>query len=226
MVICPICKAKCKRVSNARGNIPTVLKFSSDYRSYICRVCRRDSKVSAAGALLSKRFREAKDRCTRPNVEAYKTHGGRGIKFRLTLCKFIRLYIHRTMNLLAIGQAPSLNRKDPNGDYEWNNIEIIDWAIHRLESYTILSDKFKVQRQATHKVCTGPCKRDLVIENFAVKKRCTDDTIYRYPYCNDCRKAIRQDKGQGERVPVPGYFAKYIKMKGWENPGWDRGLLW
>lgn len=219
--ICSMCKIDCKVMIDARGDIPTVIDNFSDYRAHICRLCRQKPEITEAAALLSKRYREAKDRCTRPGVDAYKTHGGRGIKFELELGEFLSRFMNRTMTMLSLGQAPSLNRINNDGNYSFDNIEIIDWSIHRLESYDILSKKFLGQRRATHKICTGPCKRDLFVENFSPKRKCVDNSMYRYPNCNDCRKALAQEKGQGGRTPSPGYFAKYTTMKGWENPGWD-----
>lgn len=68
-------------------------------------------------------LRCARERCGRTGHDMYKWYGGRGIKCSLT-CDDMRRLWERDKG--AQQTKPSLERKDPNGNYEFGNCEIIE----------------------------------------------------------------------------------------------------
>jgi hypothetical protein len=64
-------------------------------------------------------------RCTNPKHKHYKYYGGRGIKVCEEWMRF--------ENFLAdMGERPeglTLDRRDPNGDYEKDNCRWVEWTV-------------------------------------------------------------------------------------------------
>jgi hypothetical protein len=68
-------------------------------------------------------LRCARERCARKDHDMYKWYGGRGIHCTLTVEQMRILWIR---DKGAEQKKPSLERKDPNGNYEFDNCEIIE----------------------------------------------------------------------------------------------------
>jgi len=68
-------------------------------------------------------WRSARRRCEDPLHKSYKSHGARGIKFLLTRddCEF--LWYRDSAGSLRV---PSLDRKNPDGDYTFENCAFIE----------------------------------------------------------------------------------------------------
>jgi hypothetical protein len=64
-----------------------------------------------------KSWRSMKARCTNPNIKEYKNYGGRGIKF----CERWNGYENFLKDMGERPKGYSLERKDPNGNYEPEN---------------------------------------------------------------------------------------------------------
>ena len=68
-------------------------------------------------------YSSAEQRCNNPNKDGYKNYGGRGIKFLLSKQEIKKLWFRDKAYLL---KKPSIDRKDNNGHYEFNNCEFIE----------------------------------------------------------------------------------------------------
>jgi hypothetical protein len=72
-----------------------------------------------------KHYSSAKYRCNSPKCSSYKFYGGRGIKFLMTVEDFKFLWFRDLAWLL---KRPSIDRKDPDGNYELGNCQFIELA--------------------------------------------------------------------------------------------------
>jgi len=68
-------------------------------------------------------YRSAKDRCNNVNATGYKYYGGRGIKFLLTMKEVKKLWFRDKAFEM---KKPSLNRKNNDGNYVFENCEFIE----------------------------------------------------------------------------------------------------
>jgi hypothetical protein len=66
---------------------------------------------------------QIKSRCENPNVPCYKNYGGKGIKCLLTEQDLIKLWERDNGNEL---NRPSIDRKNPEGNYEFSNCQFIE----------------------------------------------------------------------------------------------------
>jgi len=67
----------------------------------------------------------AKQRCENKNHQSFKYYGGRGIKCFITEDEIEKLWFRDKAWLLVI---PSLDRKDNNGDYTFDNCRFIEMS--------------------------------------------------------------------------------------------------
>ncbi len=70
-------------------------------------------------------YSSARQRCTNPKSQNYPYYGGRGIKFLMTVADFKFLWFRDQAWLL---KRPSIDRKDPDGNYELSNCQFIELA--------------------------------------------------------------------------------------------------
>lgn len=63
-------------------------------------------------------------RCTNSNHASYKHYGGRGIK----VCERWRTFENFFSDVGVIPKGKSLDRTDVNGDYEPDNVRLVDWS--------------------------------------------------------------------------------------------------
>jgi len=89
-----------------------------------------------------KHYFNAKKRCRSVNADNYKYYGGRGIKFLMTKYEFETLWFRdEAYNL----EQPSIDRRDPDGHYEFSNcrfIEYIDNSLMARRSKKTFSEKY------------------------------------------------------------------------------------
>jgi len=75
-------------------------------------------------------FLNARARCNYKNCKDYPDYGGRGIKFLLSLKEIKELWFRDKAYLM---KQHSINRKDNNGDYTFENCEFIEMGINSCE---------------------------------------------------------------------------------------------
>jgi hypothetical protein len=71
-------------------------------------------------------FHKAKERCQNPKTKGYSYYGGRGVKF---------LFESFEQFFKEVGPRPkglTLDRKNPNGNYEPGNVRWADWHTQRV----------------------------------------------------------------------------------------------
>lgn len=73
----------------------------------------------------------AKQRCTNKNHKAYCWYGAKGIKYRLTTQDLKRIWRRDKAHLL---NRPSLDRINPEGDYEYQNVRFIELGANSRRS--------------------------------------------------------------------------------------------
>jgi hypothetical protein len=83
---------------------------------------------------MDKRYREnhrwivhyshAKQRCTNPKASSYKSYGGKGIKFNLTLKEVKKLWFRDKAYEM---EQPSIDRIDTYGDYTFSNCRFLEF---------------------------------------------------------------------------------------------------
>ena len=66
---------------------------------------------------------DAKQRCNNPNDPSYKSYGGRGIRFFLTVTEVKKLWFRDRAYLMKV---PSIDRKDNDGNYTYENCKFIE----------------------------------------------------------------------------------------------------
>jgi hypothetical protein len=84
----------------------------------------------------------AKQRCENPNCPFYYCYGGRGIEFHLTYDEGGKLWFRDKAYLL---KRPSINRKDNDGDYTFDNCEFIEKGLNTSERNSRVSRKSIIQ---------------------------------------------------------------------------------
>ena len=72
-------------------------------------------------------YRGAKERCTNINHIQYKNYGGRRIKFLMTIEEVKILWFRDKAYLM---KKPSIDRKENNGNYEFDNCQFIELKIN------------------------------------------------------------------------------------------------
>jgi len=88
----------------------------------------RDEKILYQRKLMLEKpwrshYFNAKNRCTNKNNQDYKTYGGRGIKFLLTMDEIKELWIRdRAFSL----HRATIDKIDNNGNYEFSNCRFIE----------------------------------------------------------------------------------------------------
>jgi len=75
-------------------------------------------------------FNHIKQRCNNPNDKRYKDWGGRGIKCLITAEELKELWFRDKAWLL---QKPSIDRKNNNGDYIFENCKFIEMSINTIK---------------------------------------------------------------------------------------------
>lgn len=78
-------------------------------------------------------------RCNNPACNKYKIYGARGIKNLLDEPQIHALWVRDRADLL---ERPSLDRIDPNGDYEFSNCQFIE-----LKENSLRSIQHRIRRQ-------------------------------------------------------------------------------
>lgn len=98
-------------------------------------ISQRETKHGLYNHPLYKRWISIKDRCYRKNSERYSNYGGRGImicdSWKNDFLSFYN-YVIQLENYNEIdfqNSTLSIDRIDNNGNYEPNNIRIVDWHI-------------------------------------------------------------------------------------------------
>ena len=112
-----ICRCDCGRIVSVIGkDLRNGKSTQCDECGYVTHGECRNGKMSPEYLA----YRNARNRCTKPNHQAYENYGGRGIEFRFrTFSEFLE----------EVGRKPhpalSLDRIDNEGHYEKGNIR---WA--------------------------------------------------------------------------------------------------
>jgi len=83
-------------------------------------------------------FRAIKNRCNNSNAPRYQDYGGRGIKCLITEEELKTLWVQDRAYLL---KKPSINRKNNNGNYSFENCEYIEWGLNSAERNTRILSK-------------------------------------------------------------------------------------
>jgi len=73
----------------------------------------------------------ARTRCTSLNCKDYKYYGARGIQFKLTMDEIKQLWFRDKAHDM---KKPSIDRKDNDGNYEFNNCRFIEHAENAVRS--------------------------------------------------------------------------------------------
>ena len=99
----------------------------SVYEKYTCsKFLKRHNKVKSNKDKFYSIWQNLRQRCINENKKDYKWYGGRGIGFLITIEEIIKLwYQNRAWRM----KKPSIDRKNNNGHYTFENcqfIEIID----------------------------------------------------------------------------------------------------
>jgi hypothetical protein len=81
-------------------------------------------------------------RCNNIKTKQYKDYGGRGIKCFITEEELKELWIRDNAHLL---KKPSINRKDNDGDYIFDNCEFIEFGKNSAERNTRVLNKAVLQ---------------------------------------------------------------------------------
>lgn len=68
-------------------------------------------------------LKKAYDRCIYASTEGYERYGGRGIKCNLTKVEAHKLWVRDKGDTM---QNPQLDRKDPEGNYEYSNCRFLE----------------------------------------------------------------------------------------------------
>jgi hypothetical protein len=85
-----------------------------------------------------KKFYVIKERCENSHNSHYKYYGGRGIKCLITQEELKSIWIRDKAYLL---KRPSINRKDNDGNYTFENCEIVEWGKNSAERNTRILSK-------------------------------------------------------------------------------------
>jgi hypothetical protein len=83
-----------------------------------------------------------KQRCNNPKNKEFKDYGGRGIKCFITSEELKTLWIRDNAHLL---KHPSINRKNNNGNYTFENCEFIEIGLNSSERNKRVSIKTVLQ---------------------------------------------------------------------------------
>lgn len=88
----------------------------------------RDEKIAYQRKLMLEKpwrshYFSAKNRCTNKNNQDYKTYGGRGIKFLLTMDEIKKIWVRDKAPLL---HRATLDKINNNGNYEYSNCRFIE----------------------------------------------------------------------------------------------------
>jgi hypothetical protein len=73
----------------------------------------------------------ARNRCTNPNSEKFKTYGARGIIFKLKISQTKKIWIRDKAHLL---KKPSIDRIDNDGNYQISNCRFIETSENSARS--------------------------------------------------------------------------------------------
>lgn len=83
---------------------------------------------------ISKALRDAERRCIDLTHKQYKYYGAKGIKYLLNREEAIIKLFPEYEKLLNEGKIPSLDRIDSAGNYEINNIQVLEFIKNCLKS--------------------------------------------------------------------------------------------
>lgn len=106
-------------------------KYNKDGLTNHCRTCNKKQKQNYiknnpwAACLGNARFR-----CNNPKSKDYKDYGLRGIKCLLIMDEIKTLWFYYKAYEM---KQPSINRKDNNGNYTFDNCEFIEWGKNSAE---------------------------------------------------------------------------------------------
>ena len=106
-------------------------KKTKDGLSCICKPCSRDYNVGYYKKYPWRRTLKAiKQRCNNSKCEDYKNYGGRGIKCLITEEELKFLWFRDKAYYLKL---PSIDRKDNDGDYTFDNCRYIEKGLNSIE---------------------------------------------------------------------------------------------
>ncbi len=111
----------CTRCTNEK-EISNFFRDSSriDGYMYVCKKCKSLEKAS-------KCLKDIIQRCLNENNKSYHRYGGRGIKCLITVDELKELWVRDNASEM---QRPSIDRKDNNGDYTFENCQFIELSIN------------------------------------------------------------------------------------------------
>lgn len=82
----------------------------------------------------------AKRRCTDKHHKSYPCYGGRGIKYLLSKAELLKLWFRDKAHRL---HKPSLDRKNPDGHYEFSNCRFVELAYNQTRKRPPNSIEYK-----------------------------------------------------------------------------------
>ena len=111
----------------------------SNYFSAACRQCTNISRKEFKKKYPWKSILNGiKTRCTNPKTKSYKDYGERGIKCLITEDNIKDMWFRDNASKL---KYPTINRKNNDGNYEYDNCEFIEKGMNTAERNTRVSSK-------------------------------------------------------------------------------------
>jgi len=106
-------------------------KFAKNNKTYSCKMCINLSRIRyLKNNPWYTSLANARARCNNPKNPDYKDYGGRGIKVELVISQIKELWFRDKAYLM---KCPTINRKDNNGNYTFDNCEFIEMGLNSAE---------------------------------------------------------------------------------------------
>jgi len=106
-------------------------KRLKDGHCYQCKICKLNyDKNYYDDEPWKLTFKHVISRCTNPKDKSYKDYGGRGIKCLISEEELKELWFRDKAYLM---KKPSIDKKNNNGDYTFDNCQYIEWDINHIK---------------------------------------------------------------------------------------------
>lgn len=111
-----------------------------------CKCCKKEKlKLFIINNPWYKIFHNIKNRCTKPNNKDYRYYGGKGIKCLLTQVQIKELWFRDKAYEM---KKPSIDRRDSNKDYCYNNCRFIEKSLNSKNAMYIRYHTHGLNKQA------------------------------------------------------------------------------